>query len=69
MSGMLGMQPLDVDFSSSWSSLVVLQLKEGLEIFQRLLETIENEYFLFWLSYHTYCLSAVKLLVFVAVTL
>ena len=68
MSGMLGMPPLDVDFSSSWSSLVVLQLKEGLEIFQRVLETIENEY-LFWLSYHAYGLSAVKLLVLVAVTL
>ena len=42
---MLGMQPLDVDFSSSLSSFVVLQLKEGLEIFQRVLERIEKEYF------------------------
>ena len=63
------MQPLDVDFSSSLSSFVVLQLKEGLEIFQRVLEGIENEYFLFWLSYHAYGLSAVKLLELVAVTL
>ena len=68
MSKMVGMQPLDVDFSSSWSSFVVLQLKEGLEIFQRDVETIENQY-LFWLSYHTYGLSAVKLLVLVVVTL
>ena len=39
------MQPLDVDFSSSWSSFVLLQLKEGLEIFQRLVERIKNLYF------------------------
>ena len=39
------MQPLDVDFSSSWYSFVVLQFKEDLEIFQRVLERIENEYF------------------------
>ena len=39
------MQSLDVDFSSSWSSYVVLQLKEGLEIFQRVIGRIENEYF------------------------
>ena len=45
-SGMLGMQLLDVDFSSSWSNFVVLQLKEGLEILQRVLERIENEYFI-----------------------
>ena len=38
------MQPLDVDFSSSWSTFVVLQLKEGLGIFQRVVERIENEY-------------------------
>ena len=63
------MQPLDVEFSSSWSSFVVLQLKEGLEIFQRVLERIEKEYFLFWLSNYTYVLSAVKLLLLVAVTL
>ena len=63
------MQSLDVDFSSSWPSLVVLQLKEDIEIFQRVVGRIENEYFLFWLSYHTYCLSAVKLLELVAVTL
>ena len=63
------MKPLDVDFSSSLSSFVVLQLKEGLEIFQRVLERIEKEYFLFWLSYHACGLSAVKLLVLVAVTL
>ena len=66
---MLGMQPLDVDFSSSLSSFVLLQLKEGLEIFQRVLERIEKEYFLFWLSNYAYGLSAVKLLVLVAVTL
>ena len=69
MSGMLGMQLLDVDFSTSWYSFVVLQLKEGLEIFQRVLERIENEYFLLGLSYHAYGLSAVKLLLLVAVTL
>ena len=39
------MQLLDVDFSSSWSCFAVLQLKEGLENFQRVLERIENEYF------------------------
>ena len=33
------MQPLDIDFSSSFSSFVVLQLKGSLEIFQRVLET------------------------------
>ena len=43
------MQPLDVDFSSSLSSFVVLQLKEGLEIFLRVVERIENEYFYFGL--------------------
>ena len=63
------MQLLDVDFSSLWSNFVVLQLKEGLEIFQRVVERIENEYCLFWLSYHAYGLSAVKFLVLVAVTL
>ena len=41
------MQLLDVDFSSSWSCFVVLQLKEGLEIFQRVVEGIEDEYFVF----------------------
>ena len=43
------MQPLDVDFSSSWSSFVVLQLKEGLEIFQRVLERIGKEFFCYGL--------------------
>ena len=42
---MLGMQPLDFDFSSLLSSFVVVQLKRGLEIFQRVVERIENEYF------------------------
>ena len=58
------MQPLDVDFSSSLSSFVVLQLKEGLEILKRVLERIQ-----FWLSNYAYGLSAVKVLVLVAVTL
>ena len=43
------MQLLNVDFSSLWSNFVVLQLKEGLEIFQRVVERIENEYFCFGL--------------------
>ena len=43
----LGMQPLDIDFSSSWSCFVVLQVKEGLEIFQRVVDRIENVYFVF----------------------
>ena len=43
------MQPFDIDFSSLWSNFVVLQLKEGLEIFQRVVERIENEYFCFGL--------------------
>ena len=64
------MQPLDVNFSSSWSCFVVLQLKESLEIFQSVVERIENEYFCYGLySYHAYGLSAVKLLVLVAITL
>ena len=40
------MQQLDVDFSSLFSNFVVLQLKEGLGIFQRVVERIENEYFI-----------------------
>ena len=40
------MQLLDVDFSSSWSSFVLLRMEEGLESF-RVVERIENEYFVF----------------------
>ena len=51
-------------------SFVVLQLKEGLEILQRVVYRKNREKVLCcWISYHAYALSAAKLLVLVAVTL
>ena len=40
ISGILGMQQLDVNLSSTWPSLVVPQLKDGLEILQRVVEEL-----------------------------
>ena len=59
------MQLMDIVLSSSWSSFVVLQQKESLEILQRVVGRIECRYF----SHYANALSPAKLLVLVAVTL
>ena len=60
---------MEVDLSSSWPSFVVLQLKEGLEILQSVVERIESRYFIVFLVTMLYALSAAKLLIVVTVTL
>ena len=59
------MQLIDIVLSSSWSSFVVLQLKESLEILQIVVERIECRCF----SNCANALSTAKPLVLVAVTL
>ena len=58
----------DINLSNSQLSFVVLQLKEGLDILQIVVKESKNV-LCGRLSYYAYYLSAVKLLVVVAVTL